>query len=125
MHEEQEERAERPSRRRAILLENIHPGAAERLAAAGFDVETFAGAHDERQLVDRMATVDLLGIRSRTRVTDAVLDQAPRLLAVGAFCIGTNQIDLAAATGGEWPSSTPPSPIPAAWWSWSSPRSSR
>ena len=91
MHEE------RPVRRRAILLENIHPGAAARLTAAGFDVETFRGAFNESQLVDRIADADLLGIRSRTRVTDLVLDKAPRLLAVGAFCIGTNQIDVGGA----------------------------
>jgi D-3-phosphoglycerate dehydrogenase / 2-oxoglutarate reductase len=92
MHEE------RPPRRRAVLLENIHPGAAARLDEAGFDVETYPGAFDESQLVDRIGEIDLLGIRSRTRVSDVVFDKSPRLLAVGAFCIGTNQIDLAAAT---------------------------
>jgi len=89
---------ERPPRRRALLLENIHSGAAERLAEAGFDVETAPGSYDESQLADRIADIDLLGIRSRTHVTEAVLDKSKRLLAVGAFCIGTNQIDLPAAT---------------------------
>ena len=89
---------ERPPRRRALLLENIHPGAAARLADAGFEVETAPGAYTESQLVDRIADIDLLGIRSRTQVSEAVLDKSPRVLAIGAFCIGTNQIDLAAAT---------------------------
>jgi D-3-phosphoglycerate dehydrogenase len=89
---------ERPPRRRALLLENIHPGAVTRLQEAGFDVETEPGAYREGDLADRIAEVDLLGIRSRTHVTEAVLDKSPHLLAVGAFCIGTNQIDLAAAT---------------------------
>jgi len=85
-------------RPRALLLENIHPGAVARLTEAGFDVETATGAYDESQLADRIADVDILGIRSRTQVSEAVLDKSKRLLAVGAFCIGTNQIDLAAAT---------------------------
>src|SRR5581483_5335861 len=89
---------ERPPRRRALLLENIHPGAAELLAEAGFEVETERGALNENQLADRVGEVDLLGIRSRTQITDAVLDKTKQLIAVGAFCIGTNQIDLAAAT---------------------------
>jgi D-3-phosphoglycerate dehydrogenase len=89
---------ERPPRRRALLLENIHPGAADLLTEAGFEVETAKGALDENQLVDRIGDFDLIGIRSRTLVTEAVLDKSARLAAVGAFCIGTNQIDLAAAT---------------------------
>lgn len=89
---------ERPPRRRALLLENIHPGAAERLSDAGFEVETVKGALGEKDLIDRLSEVDVLGIRSRTQVTASVLDHAPGLVAVGAFCIGTNQIDLAAAS---------------------------
>jgi D-3-phosphoglycerate dehydrogenase len=89
---------ERPPRRRALLLENIHPGAAARLAEAGFAVETVKTAYDESQLADRIADIDVLGIRSRTQVTEAVLDKTKGLVAIGAFCIGTNQIDLAAAS---------------------------
>jgi len=89
---------ERPPRRRALLLENIHPGAAEALTEAGFEVEVFRGAFDESDLADRIGEIDVLGIRSRTQVTEAVLDKSKRLLAVGAFCIGTNQIDVQAAT---------------------------
>src|SRR3984957_18930464 len=89
---------ERPPRRRALLLENIHAGAAARLTEAGFEVETSSGAYSESQLADGIGDVDVLGIRSRTQVTEAVLDKSPHLLAIGAFCIGTNQIDLTEAT---------------------------
>src|SRR5262245_21236409 len=89
---------ERPPRRRALLLENVHPGAATLLQQAGFEVAAEPGAFRERDLADRIADIDLLGIRSRTHVSETVLDKRPRLLAIGAFCIGTNQIDLTAAT---------------------------
>lgn len=84
---------------KALLLENINPLAAEHLTAQGFDVETRPGALDEDELVRALAGVDLLGIRSKTQVTSRVLasPEAADLLAVGAFCIGTNQIDLTAA----------------------------
>jgi D-3-phosphoglycerate dehydrogenase len=83
---------------RALLLEGIHPDAVARLKADGIAVETLGRALDEAELIERVADVELLGIRSKTQVTPAVLDAAPRLLAVGAFCIGTDQIDLAAAS---------------------------
>jgi D-3-phosphoglycerate dehydrogenase / 2-oxoglutarate reductase len=88
---------ERPPRRRALLLENIHPGAAERLDEAGFEVLTIRGALGEIDLADRLSDIEILGIRSRTRVTEAILDKSKSLVAIGAFCIGTNQIDLDAA----------------------------
>jgi D-3-phosphoglycerate dehydrogenase len=81
----------------ALLLENIHPIAVQQLEAAGITVRTAPGAMDEDELAAALADVDLLGIRSKTQVTDKVLEQAPHLLAIGAFCIGTNQIDLEAA----------------------------
>jgi D-3-phosphoglycerate dehydrogenase len=83
---------------KALLLENVHPDATAQLEAAGVEVETHPGALDEADLVAALPGVQLLGIRSGTRVTEAVLHGATDLLAVGAFCIGTNQIDLAAAT---------------------------
>jgi D-3-phosphoglycerate dehydrogenase len=83
---------------RALLLENIHTDAVAGLEKNGYAVETVTGALDEHELIARMPGVHLLGIRSKTTVTDAVLAAAPELLAVGAFCIGTNQIDLAAAS---------------------------
>jgi D-3-phosphoglycerate dehydrogenase / 2-oxoglutarate reductase len=83
---------------RALLLENIHPDAVERLESAGYLVETVGRALDEDELIERTDGVTLLGIRSKTQVTSRVLAASPRLLAVGAFCIGTDQIDLAAAS---------------------------
>jgi D-3-phosphoglycerate dehydrogenase / 2-oxoglutarate reductase len=75
-----------------LLLENIHPVAAEAFAADGFQVETVKGSLPEAELVQRVRDVHILGIRSKTRVTPPVLDEARRLLAVGCFCIGTNQV---------------------------------
>jgi D-3-phosphoglycerate dehydrogenase len=83
---------------RALLLEGIHPDAVSRLKAADFQVEVLGRALDEAELIDRIAGVDVLGIRSKTRVTSAVLAAAPELSAIGAFCIGTDQIDVATAT---------------------------
>lgn len=86
---------------RFLLLENIHASAQELLRAEGFHVETVKGALDEAELVERIRNVHVLGIRSKTRVTPAALAAAQRLLAVGCFCIGTNQVALrAAAMGG-------------------------
>ncbi|MCC2315998.1 phosphoglycerate dehydrogenase [Cellulomonas xiejunii] len=81
----------------ALLLENLHPHARTILETAGFDVVTRTGALDESELVEALAGVQVLGIRSKTNVPADVLAAAPDLEAVGAFCIGTNQIDLHAA----------------------------
>lgn len=78
----------------ALLLENIHPFAAESLRRHGFDVVTLKGALGEDELIDALEGVDLLGIRSKTSVTSKVIDARPGLSAVGCFCIGTNQVDL-------------------------------
>jgi D-3-phosphoglycerate dehydrogenase len=83
---------------RALLLENIDPVAVELLRSAGYEVESVRGALDEADLAAALDGVHLLGIRSKTHVTADVLRQNPDLAAVGAFCIGTNQIDLAAAS---------------------------
>lgn len=82
---------------KALLLENLHPQARSILETAGYDVTTRTGALDEHELVEALQGVQLLGIRSKTHVTSAVLEQASDLVAIGAYCIGTNQIDLAAA----------------------------
>ena len=82
---------------RVLLLEQIHSDAETILRSAGFEVESLSRAADEDELVERVADVSLLGIRSKTHVTQRVLDAAPNLVAIGAFCIGTNQIDLDAA----------------------------
>src|SRR5580698_1187303 len=77
-----------------LLLENIHPVAGEAFSADGFHVETASSALPEAELAARVRDAHILGIRSKTQVTPKVLDEARRLLAVGAFCIGTNQIAL-------------------------------
>jgi D-3-phosphoglycerate dehydrogenase len=82
---------------RALLLENVHPDAVPVLTSAGCEVQTADRAYDETELVDALKGVQLLGIRSKTDVSAAALSGAPDLLAIGAFCIGTNQIDIAAA----------------------------
>jgi D-3-phosphoglycerate dehydrogenase len=81
-----------------LLLEQIHPDAVALLSAQGFQVTALDRALDEDELIESLAGVQLLGIRSKTQVTDRVLAASPDLLGIGAFCIGTNQIDLAAAT---------------------------
>ncbi len=83
---------------RALLLEDIHPDGAAILRSAGYDVEQLTRALDEDELIRRLEGIDVLGIRSKTDVTAKVFEAAPQLLAVGAFCIGTNQIDLRAAS---------------------------
>jgi D-3-phosphoglycerate dehydrogenase len=83
---------------RALLLENVHPDAVAALADAGIAVDVADRALAESELVAALDGVDLLGIRSKTDVTAAALGSAPDLLAIGAFCIGTNQIDLETAS---------------------------
>ncbi len=84
--------------RKVVLLENIHPDAVARLSKDGYQVETVPGALGEDELIAALPGVRLLGIRSGTQVSDRVLAAAPDLLAVGAFCIGVNQVDLTAAS---------------------------
>ncbi len=81
-----------------LLLENVHPVAINLLKAEGFSVETYTAAMTEDELCQKIKNVSVLGIRSKTQVTAKVLENANRLMAIGAFCIGTNQIDLKAAT---------------------------
>lgn len=81
-----------------LLLENIHPVAAQILRSEGFTVETLPHALTEDELIGRIKNISVLGIRSKTQVTKRVLDHANRLMVIGAFCIGTNQIDLQAST---------------------------
>lgn len=83
---------------RFLLLEGIHPSAVDVLHAAGYtQVETVAGALPEDELRRRIADVHFVGIRSRTQLTAEVFAAAQKLVAVGCFCIGTNQVDLDAA----------------------------
>lgn len=83
---------------RVLLLENIHTDGADFLRGKGYQVETRDGALSEDELIEAIQGVHLLGIRSTTYITDKVLEAAPDLMAIGAFCIGTNQIDLAATS---------------------------
>lgn len=88
---------ETPQRgRKVLLLEGIHPDAGARFREAGFEVEELRGSLSEEELIEKLADVAVLGIRSKTFLTRTALEAAPQLSAVGAFCIGTNQIDLGA-----------------------------
>ncbi len=82
-----------------LLLENIHPSAIKLFRDKGYtNIESITGSINEKELLDKMANVHLLGIRSKTQVSEAILNNAPKLLAVGAFCIGTNQVKMKQAT---------------------------
>jgi D-3-phosphoglycerate dehydrogenase len=81
-----------------VLLEGIHDSALDVLRQDGYtNIVTHTKALAGEALVQALSDAHFLGIRSRTQLTEAVLEAAPRLVAVGAFCIGTNQIDLRAA----------------------------
>ncbi|MCG6924059.1 MAG: phosphoglycerate dehydrogenase [Acidobacteria bacterium] len=83
---------------RVLLLENVHTSAHEVFRAEGFQVEACTGALGEDALVEKARDVHILGIRSRSRVTERVLSQARRVLTLGTFCIGTNQVALESAS---------------------------
>lgn len=79
---------------KVLLLEGIHPSAVERFRAAGYtNVELLKAALPEAELIKAIKSVHILGIRSKTKVTAPVLNAATNLLAVGCFCIGTNQVE--------------------------------
>ena len=81
-----------------MLLEGVHDRAPEYIGKAGYhSVETRSGALEHDELLAAVADAHFLGIRSRTRITDEVLEAAGKLTAIGCFCIGTDQVDLAAA----------------------------
>ncbi len=83
---------------KVLLLENVHESAHEIFRGQGFHIEAIPRALKEDELVAKLSEgVHLLGIRSKTHVTRKALEAGKRLLSVGAFCIGTNQIDLEAA----------------------------
>ncbi|HEY1588188.1 MAG TPA: phosphoglycerate dehydrogenase [Rhodanobacter sp.] len=83
---------------KVLLLEGVSASAVESFRRAGYSqVELHAKSLPEAELRQRIADAHIVGIRSRTQLTEDVLAQAKRLLAVGCFCIGTNQVDLAAA----------------------------
>ena len=82
------------NRIKVLLLENVHPEAFKKLSKDGFSVELVKTSLDETTLIEKIKGVHVLGIRSKTQLTLKVLEAADKLMAVGAFCIGTTQIDL-------------------------------
>lgn len=82
------------SRINVLLLENVHPIGVELMKMEGYNVEVVPSAMSEEELCEKIKNVSVIGIRSKTHITKKVLENANRLIAVGAFCIGTNQIDL-------------------------------
>eukprot|EP01118_Nematostelium_gracile_P014601 TRINITY_DN572_c0_g1_i1.p1 TRINITY_DN572_c0_g1~~TRINITY_DN572_c0_g1_i1.p1 ORF type:complete len:433 (+),score=107.38 TRINITY_DN572_c0_g1_i1:60-1301(+) len=85
------------SKIKVLLLENISDVAIKAFEREKFQVEVLKGSLTEEELKVKIKGVHALGIRSKTRITEAVLAQADRLLAIGCFCIGTDQVDLVAA----------------------------
>jgi D-3-phosphoglycerate dehydrogenase / 2-oxoglutarate reductase len=82
-----------------LLLENVSDVAVKNFAREGYShVEKLTKALPEAELIQAIKNVHLLGIRSKTQVTKAVLDAAEKLQAIGCFCIGVNQVNLNAAT---------------------------
>lgn len=83
---------------RILLLEGVHDNALTTLQKAGYrNIEYLSIALDQDELIDKIKDAHFIGIRSRTQLTRDVLEQAKKLVAVGCFCIGTNQVDLDAA----------------------------
>lgn len=80
-----------------LLLENIHTTAYDLFAKDGFHVELRKDAMSEEELIEVLPNIHILGIRSKTNVTKKALEHAPKLLSIGCFCIGTNQVDLSTA----------------------------
>ena len=81
-----------------LLLENIHKSAVELFHRAGYsNVKLVKEAWDAEELKAKLANVHILGIRSRTKLTKDILQTAEKLLTVGCFCIGTNQVDIGCA----------------------------
>ena len=83
-----------------LLLENIHPAAAENFRNRGLrSVESHSESAGKAQLIQMLSDAQIVGIRSKTQISERILAAAPQLLAVGCFCIGTDQVDLQAAAG--------------------------
>jgi len=82
---------------KVLLLENIHTVAVNALKQSGFEVDFLTSSISEEELAQKIATYHVLGIRSKTRVTEYVLHNAKKLMCIACFCIGTDQVDLVAA----------------------------
>jgi D-3-phosphoglycerate dehydrogenase len=87
------------SKIKILLLEGVHQSAVDSLNDSGYSsIEYHTGSLSEEDLLERIKDVHFIGIRSRTQLTEKVFAAAKKLVAVGCFCIGTNQVDLKAAT---------------------------
>ncbi|KAG5638648.1 hypothetical protein H0H81_011200 [Sphagnurus paluster] len=82
---------------RLLILENISQEAVAAFRTLGFHVDHYTTAMSEAELIEKIPTYHAIGIRSKTKITRRVIRAAPKLLAIGCFCIGTNQVDLKAA----------------------------
>lgn len=83
-----------PLQDKVLLLENIHPATSHSFTSAGFDTELVSTALSHEDLCKKIEDVTVLGVRSGTRIDSEVLKHAHKLLAIGCFCIGTDQVDL-------------------------------
>ncbi|ORZ12816.1 hypothetical protein BCR42DRAFT_378910 [Absidia repens] len=77
-----------------LLLENVNETAVKAFQRQGYQVETYSKALVGGELIEKIRDAHVIGIRSKTKLTKQVLDEAKSLLAIGCFCIGTNQVDL-------------------------------
>eukprot|EP01132_Coremiostelium_polycephalum_P007867 gene7867-9684_t len=82
---------------RILLLENIHTAAIQAFENESFQVESILSSLPEEKIIEKIKDVHVLGLRSKTKVTENILNAAKRLMAIGCFCIGTDQVDLEAA----------------------------
>ena len=82
---------------KVLLLENVNVAGIEILRKQGYQVEALKASLPEDQLIEKIRDVQVVGIRSKTKLTRKVLDEAKNLIVIGCFCIGTNQVDLEAA----------------------------
>jgi D-3-phosphoglycerate dehydrogenase len=85
---------EEPKNIKVLLLENVHSSGVALFQELGFSIEMCSTSLDEMQLKEKIRHVHILGIRSKTQVVKSIFEHAPHLLAIGCFCIGTNQVDL-------------------------------
>jgi D-3-phosphoglycerate dehydrogenase len=83
-----------PEKMKVLFLEGVHPAAADRMQHSGYRADMVKQAYSEEELCKAIGSVHVLGIRSKTCVTKRVLEHAKHLLAIGCFCIGTDQVDL-------------------------------
>jgi len=83
---------------KVLLIENIHTNAEKFFANENVEIKKFSKSISDNELINELKGVQLLGIRSRTQISKEVLINSPDLLAIGAYCIGVNQIDLEAAS---------------------------